>query len=411
MIDGALCGCYRGISGMSIAGLVFLMPKFKIGAMQVLNRSIQFVRCRAVALEMPERGPIVVQIYDARSIQAANGNHIEHHTHPALKRGEGVDAFPPVARRRYTGGDMKIDTGHEIILCISTHKQGDAFLRELAHLGCRVVLLTVEELRDADWPREALHEFQTMPSGMTREQITNTVTYLARTRKFARVIALDGFDMELTAALREHMRVPGMGITTSRYFSDKLAMRGKAAHLGIRVPAFAAVLNYDDLREYMESVPAPWLLGPRTGGRAFDAQTLQEAEEVWRALEKLGDRQSDFLLEQSIPGDTFSMDGITAAGKVSFSAAHPDGDSPALNSQDEREVKAIHAELIPALGMMRGVSHTKFLRSHASGKLYFLEAAAWPGAAPATEADGIDLWVEWARVEIAALRGETYRLP
>jgi hypothetical protein len=32
------------------------------------------------------------------------------------------------------------------------------------------------------------------------------------------VVALDDFDLEMAASLREHLRIPGMGETTTRYF-------------------------------------------------------------------------------------------------------------------------------------------------------------------------------------------------
>lgn len=312
---------------------------------------------------------------------------------------------------------MKTDTSGEIILCISTRGQGHALLHELARLGCRVVLLTVEELRDADWPHEILHEFHTMPGGMTQQQITNTVTYLARTLKFSRIIALDASDMKTAALLREHMRIPGMGLTTTHNFRDRLAMSGKAAHLGIRVPAFASIINYDVLRDYMENVPAPWLLKPRCVLSAVEAQTLYDPEQVWKTLEELGDDQSNFLLEQSIFGDIFSVDGITADGKVVFSAVRSNAQqaedqSTSHHSQNDHELKAIHAASLPALGFVRGVTHTKFLRSHASGELYFLETAVGTSTAEGIEpVSGINLWVEWARVEVAAMRRENYVLP
>ncbi|HZC43559.1 MAG TPA: ATPase, partial [Acidobacteriaceae bacterium] len=105
---------------------------------------------------------------------------------------------------------------------------GHPFLQELADLGCRVVLLTINEQRNADWPSAAIAELHSMPRGMTLQQITNTVTYLARSRKFVRIIALDNFNIQIAAALREHLRIPGMGVTTARYFSDRLAARLQA---------------------------------------------------------------------------------------------------------------------------------------------------------------------------------------
>lgn len=324
---------------------------------------------------------------------------------------------------------MNEDRG-EIILCISTYEKGQALLRELAHLDCRVVLLTVNALADADWPREILHELHTMPSGMTQEQITNTVMYLARTRKFARILALDEFDMETAAALREHMRIPGMGLTTTRYFRDKLAMRIKAAHLGMRVPEFTSVVNYDDLRGYMDNVPPPWLLKPRSEASAIGIQKLHGSEQVWRALEQLGDRQSCFLLERFVPGDIFHVDGIATEGKVVFAAVHQYGQPPMQvmheggvfttravlrDSREDRDLKKINAALLPSLGLVRGVTHTEFIRSCETGEFYFLETAARVGGAFIADVIehtyGINPWVEWARLEVAAMRDQPYTLP
>ena len=125
--------------------------------------------------------------------------------------------------------------------------------------GCRVFLLTVEKLRDADWPREAIEEAFCIPEDLPLQDLIYAVSFMARTHPIDRIVALDEFDMENVAALREHLRIPGMGLTTMRYFRDKLAMRGRAKESGIRVPEFVHVLNYDALNEFMARVKPPWL--------------------------------------------------------------------------------------------------------------------------------------------------------
>src|ERR1700744_442747 len=126
-------------------------------------------------------------------------------------------------------------------LLIARYEKGHYFMRQCAAMGIECVLLTLNTLRDADWPREALVDLTTMPAGLSREQILNTVSWMARGRRFDRVIALDEFDLETAAAVREHMRVPGMGISTSAYYRDKLAMRTAARESGFTVPAFCPV--------------------------------------------------------------------------------------------------------------------------------------------------------------------------
>jgi biotin carboxylase len=61
-----------------------------------------------------------------------------------------------------------------------------------------------------------------------------------------------------------------------------------------------------------------------------------------------------------------------------------------------------------ALGLVRGVTHTEFIRGRDDGRFYFLETASRVGGANIAEtieaATGVNLWAEWARIEIN--RGE-----
>ena len=119
------------------------------------------------------------------------------------------------------------------ILCVSSYEKGQEFMRTCKSIGCRVLLLTVEKLRDGDWPREVLDDFFLMPENLSQEHLIYTVSYMARSQPIDRIVALDEFDMENVSALREHLRIPGMGLTTVRYFRDKLSMRARAKEAGI----------------------------------------------------------------------------------------------------------------------------------------------------------------------------------
>ena len=323
----------------------------------------------------------------------------------------------------------------ERILCYTTYEKGQAFMRQAAAMGCNVVLLTLDKHRNADWPRDVLEEIVTMPDGLTLEQITNTVTYQARGKKFDRLVALDEFDMMAIAHLREHMRIPGMGLTTTAHFRDKLAMRFAAQRAGasgvanVAVPEFTPVLIYDDLRAWMAAVPAPWVLKPRAEASAIGIRKIHEPEQLWRTLDELGDRQSSYLLERFVPGDIFHVDAITSECQVVFAEVSGYGKPPMQvmheggvfttrvidrGSDDARALTAINAALIPAMGMVRGVTHAEYIRG-TDGKYYFLEVAARVGGAfiadVIEQAAGLNLWAEWARIEVSSLRGVPYALP
>ncbi len=105
------------------------------------------------------------------------------------------------------------------ILCVSSYEKGQEFLRTCKAIGCRVLLLTVEKLRHAAWPFECIDEVFTMPEQIPLRDLTYAVSYTARSQHIDRIVALDEFDMENVSALREHLRIPGMGLTTVRTFA------------------------------------------------------------------------------------------------------------------------------------------------------------------------------------------------
>ncbi len=314
-------------------------------------------------------------------------------------------------------------------LCITTYEKGQEFMRECKRQGCRVILLTAEKLRDADWPRESLDDTFYLPEEIALTDIVGAVTHLARTHKLDRIVALDEYDMETAATLREHLRIPGMGLTTMRYFRDKLAMRMRALDRNVRVPDFVPVVNHDDVRYYLEHVPAPWVLKPRQEASAIGIKKIHAAEELWPLLDRLGDKQSSYLLEKFLPGDVFHVDSVVSENEVVFANVSQYGKPPMNVAQgggifttftvprggeDDSGLRTINRDLMAALGLVRGVAHAEFIQAHSDGHFYFLECAARVGGAYINEmveaATGINLWREWARVEVAGGDG-SYQLP
>jgi len=318
----------------------------------------------------------------------------------------------------------------ERFLCIASYEKGQDFMRQCAEMGVKPTLVTVEKLRDAAWPREILEDVHLMHDDYTLADLMKTVCWMCRGRQFDRVIALDEFDLDAAAKIREHTRVPGMGVTSTAYYRDKLAMRTGADESGFLVPPFCRVLNYDELRAYIKAIHGPWLLKPRAEASALGIRKIYEPEQLWRTLDELGDLQTNYLLEQFVPGDIFHVDSIITEHKVVFSVVHQYGKPPMQvmheggvfttrtvdrTSREWKELTALNARLAPDLGMARGVTHAEYIRAHEDGRLYFLEIAARVGGAFISEivetATGINLWREWARIEVADIRREPYVLP
>ncbi len=309
------------------------------------------------------------------------------------------------------------------VLCLASYYKGTEFLRECHRQGCRTLLLTSHSLEHADWPRESIDEIFYMPDVQKQWKLEDAllgVSYMARNENIDSLVALDDFDVETAATLREHLRIPGMGDSTARFFRDKLAMRTKAREEGLLVPDFIHVLNYARLREFMDRVPPPWVLKPRSMAGSMGIKKIHTADELWAALEVLSDKQSFYLLEQYVPGDIYHVDAIVYERELLFSIASRYGRPPmdvsqegdifttrtlALGSKEAQPLVELNEKVMQAFGMVRGVSHSEFIRGRDDGKLYFLETSARVGGAHIVDlieaATGINLWAEWAKVEIA----------
>ena len=314
------------------------------------------------------------------------------------------------------------------MLCIATYLKGHEFLRECRRQGCRVLLLTEEKLRDADWPRDSIDAFFYVRRDMPHADIRKGAAHLARSERIDRIVALDDFDVELAAMLREHLFVPGMGETTGRAFRDKLAMRRRARSAGIPCPDFVHVLNNEAINEWTSRVPAPWVVKPRSQAAAIGIRKVHSSEELWQIIDALGDARAEYLLEQFVPGDVFHVDSIVFDDRVRFAVAsryrmppmavaHEGGIfvTRTLTSADpvSPALKELNARVLKSFRLLRGASHTEFIRAQ-DGAWQFLETSARVGGAFIVDvveaATGINLWREWAHVEIAGQDG-TYDPP
>jgi len=309
------------------------------------------------------------------------------------------------------------------LLCIATYRKGDEFLKECRRQGCRVLLLTEEKLRDSDWPRDAIDAFYYVRRDMPQEDIRKGAAFLARTERLDRIVALDDFDVETAAMLREYLHIPGMGETTGRAFRDKLAMRARARAAGISCPEFIHPVNHDAINEWTARVAPPWVLKPRSQAAAIGIRKIGSAGELWQTIESLGDGRPDYVLEQFVPGDVYHVDSLVFGKRVVFAAASRYGTPPMAvaheggifvtrtlpdGDQVATALKEINARVLDSFGLQRGVSHTEFIRA-ADGSLYFLETSARVGGAYIVDvveaATGINLWREWAKIEIAGEHG------
>ena len=312
------------------------------------------------------------------------------------------------------------------IICLATYFKGADFIRECKERGCNVILVTKEKVMREDWPRESLDDLIAVPNDAGPPLFIDLLAFLGRKLKIDRVIALEEFDVVTAALMREHLCLPGLSSSRAKIFRDKLSMAVHSQQAGINVPEFVPLINMDDVREYMERVPGPWVIKPRSDVSAIGIRKVQEAQDVWRAIDEMNERPnlreraSYYVLARFIPGEVFHVDSVVSDGKVVFAGTNQYGRPPlqvahqggayisrtlSRGSADEKTLLNINNKLIRALRLERGATHAEFIKSDADGKFYFLEIAARVGGAYIADvleaASGVNLWREWARLEIA----------
>jgi hypothetical protein len=203
-----------------------------------------------------------------------------------------------------------------------------------------------------------------------------------------------------------------------------MSVAAKAA--GIVLPEFVPLINPDEVREFMERVPPPWIVKPRSDVSAIGIRKVNEPDQVWSLInemnerENLRERATYYLLAQFVAGEVFHVDSLVSHGRVLFAGANRYGRPPlevahgggayvsctvAHRSDDEKKLFATNRRLVKALKHESGAAHAEFIKSDADGRFYFLEIAARVGGAYIADvleaASGLNLWREWARMEVA----------
>ena len=318
-------------------------------------------------------------------------------------------------------------------LCITCEFKATDFMLALHDLGQKVYLVTTEKTRKEAWPHHALQDIFYIAEGDGRQwnmqDVIAGTAYLMRGNKVDRIIALDDYDVSKGATLREEFRLPGMGQTTARHFYDKLAMRNQAREAGINIPGFSGLFNDDEVETFLNNSKPPWFVKPRSDAGALGIRKLKSKEDYYKWSEEHQEDRHTYLIEEFCAGDVYHVDALSQDDKMQFCRASKYSQPPfdiahgggvfcsqtlEVTDPENKELKKLNDKVMKAFGMKFGASHTEYIRGE-NGTFYFLETSARVGGAHLAEmveaASGVNLWKEWAKIELANLNGNEYKCP
>lgn len=312
------------------------------------------------------------------------------------------------------------------IVCIASFFKGNEFFEECHERDWRVTLVTSEKLLDAAWAWTSLSEVKTVPDGAGAEDYIRAVTNIAGARKVDRIVGIDEFDVLTAAKAREHLQIAGLSGSYLLRFRDKLRMRNTAFQSNLPCPEYTGIFNREEIENFLETVPAPWIIKPRTEVNAHGIRKCLTKDEVWQTLNDLDNRHtwrdhpSQFLIERFIEGEVFHVDSAIENGKITASGVSGYGMPPfkvshqggvfttavlPYKSKQRKDLEQLNKQLLKAFDYQRGVAHAEFLQCAETGNFYLLEVAARVGGAYIADvleqASGFNLWREWAKLETA----------
>ena len=318
-------------------------------------------------------------------------------------------------------------------LCISEELKGIPFLKTLKEAGCGVFVITRDLSRGKPWPMEYIDELFVQPNSRdtphNRQTLIAGTAWLIQKHGIDRVVALDDFDVEDAALIREEFRIPGMGQTTARHFRDKLAMRMLAKEHGIPSPMFSNMFRRDTVIEFCGNAPPPYVIKPRSEASASGIKKVGSLDEVLAVYDELGEEAYRFLIECFASGQVMHVDAVVRESKVKFIRSSGYVDPPLSvvqgggtfqtrtldpHSDDHTKLVELTSRVMQAFGLRYSASHTEWIRN-ATGEFLFLETSSRVGGAHISDmirhATGVDLWEEWAKLELAEVTGTPYEAP
>ncbi len=312
------------------------------------------------------------------------------------------------------------------IVAIASEYKGVEFLEEAHAADWHVTLVTRRKLLEENWPWTSINEVVTVDDDAGVLDYNRATANLAGTCKIDRLVGLDEFDVLTAAMTREHLALPGMSRSFALRFRDKLTMRRIASEAGIPCPEFVGAFNQNEIDEFLDTVPAPWIIKPRHEVSAFGIRKCETKDEVWSVLNDLDkantwrDHPSQCLIERFIEGRVFHVESVLNGGKVvacgvsqygttPFKVSHHGGvftsSTLGYHTKQRKELEVLNKALMLGFEYGKGVAHAEFLQSEADGNFYLIEVACRVGGAYIAnvleQACGFNLWREWARLETA----------
>ncbi len=305
---------------------------------------------------------------------------------------------------------------HVLFLAPDTHVYNHGFLRGLRSLGVRVSAIGMASAdKLSPEARKLLDAYRGCDRLLDFDVATKAAKELA-TPAFDRIETIDEPLVEVAAALRERLSVPGISLATARLCRDKVAMKKLLRENGIPCAQSAAIASPTDAHAFAEREGYPLIVKPIAGYGSLATYRCADRAELDKALEKLKpSAKQRVAIEEFIEGHEGFFDTLCDANGVRFEfashyypgcleAAQNRWISPqiAVTNRVElggyEELRTMNRRVIDALGIRNAATHMEWFFGPKG--LKFSEIGARPAGEKIWDmyavANEFDVYREWA---------------
>ncbi|MFJ5290473.1 MULTISPECIES: hypothetical protein [unclassified Streptomyces] len=196
----------------------------------------------------------------------------------------------------------------------------DAWLADVP--GGVVLLAAGDRIRAAgerppDGPGGYRH-LEVLPDFEDGARVVRRALELAAEHGVRHVVAFHEGDLELAAAVREKLGLPGARPEQVLPFRDKVLMKERAAAAGVRVAPHTVPGGADDVARFVAGHGLPVVLKDRDGFGSRGLRVLRTEDDLARAVAEVfpggGEPRDDMLLEAWVPGRMCHVDGLVVDG-------------------------------------------------------------------------------------------------
>jgi biotin carboxylase len=268
--------------------------------------------------------------------------------------------------------------------------------------------------------QESLSDYCRVDTLEDRSAVMRAAAHFAgRYGRIDRVASHNEHWLELEAAIRENVEVPGRTVAQTARIRRKSLMKSSFVEAGLDVAPGRVVHSLDEARDLVGQIGYPVIAKPDRGVGASATYKLHDENELAQFFERKP--AVDYFMEAFVEGRIVTFDGLAdARGAVVFSMSLEysrnimevvaEDDHVYYYTQRELPADLISAGTasVAAFGLREQFFHFEFFRTPA-GRLLGLEINARPPGWPTTDmfnyANDADAYREWANI-LSGRRGE-----